>query len=288
VFDICDSLLAEPFYKRWLRPIFYCLQGKSCAFKGYGSTIIKMIELSDSIVCGSLEQKKDLLECNPNVHIVRDAFMHDFESSYDDEFIKDNNTVDLLWEGLANGNGKIFKTLSRILENTIQDFPKKRVVLHIVTDPTICKFSNYFCKETYLYMHDIFSNNNIEIQVHNWSAKILLQLSSIVDIALIPVPDDSVMKNKPENKLILYWFLKIPVICSNTEAYTRVMGDSDLLKFCPKEMDWGLLMKQLVLSNDERSCYLEKMSNYISKNYTEEIIMKSWNDVFKGSKLDGK
>ena len=109
-----------------------------------------------------------------------------------------------------------------------------------------------------------------------------------MDIALIPVPDDSVMKNKPENKLILYWFLKIPVICSKTEAYTRVMGDSGLLKFCPKEMDWGLLMKQLVLSNDERSFYLEKMSNYISKNYTEEIIMKSWKDVFKGSKLDGK
>jgi len=287
VFDICDSLLKEPLYKSWLRPILRSLQGNSCTFKSYRSTIIRMIELSDSIVCGSLEQKKDLLEHNPNVHIVRDAFMQDFESSYGDEFIKDNNTVDLLWEGLANGNGKIFKTLSGILENTIQDFPKKKVVLHIVTDPTICKFSNYFCKDTYVYMQDMF-NNNIEIQVHNWSAKILLQLSSIVDIALIPVPDDLVMKNKPENKLILYWFLKIPVICSKTEAYTRVMGDSDLLKFCPKEMDWGLLMKQLVFSNDERSCYLEKISNYIAMNYTEEIIMNAWKDVFKGSKLDGK
>ena len=89
-----------------------------------------------------------------------------------------------------------------MLENTIQDFPNKKIVLHIVTDPTICKFSNYFCRETYLYMRDMF-NNNIEIQVHNWSAKILLQLSSIVDIALIPIPNDSVMKSKPENKLIL-------------------------------------------------------------------------------------
>ena len=66
------------------------------------------------------------------------------------------------------------------------------------------------------------------------------------------------------------------------------MGDSDLLKYCPKEMNWGEVMKQLVLPNNERSLYLKKMSNYIGKNYTEEVIMKSWKGVFKGSKLNEK
>ena len=246
-----------------------------------------MIATSDSIVCGSLEQKKNLLQHNSNVHVVRDAFMQEFCFPYRHELIKDNNTVDLIWEGLANGNRKIFKTLSKILQNVTDDFPNKNVVLHIVTDQTICLFSNYFCKETYLYMRNIF-NKNIEIKVHKWSAKKLVQLSNIIDVALIPIPDDSVMKSKPENKLILYWFLKIPVICSKTESYSRVMSKSNLVKFCPKDMDWGLLMKQLIFSKDERNSYLKKMYNYIDKNYSEELIMKSWKGVFKGSKLDGR
>lgn len=286
VFDICDSLLTEPFYKSWMRPLLRYMQGYTLSYRSYKSTVIKMIEVSDSIVCGSLEQKKYLLKYNFNIHIVRDAFMQDFEVSNESIFLDNSDTIDLLWEGFSNGNEKIFKTLSKILENTSLDFPDKKIVLHIVTDPTICKFSNYFCKETYLYMKDIFKKNNIEVKVYKWSTKVLLKLSTIVNIALIPVPNDTVMMNKPENKLILFWYLKIPVICSNTPSYDRVMRNADLLKYCPTGTDWRLLMKQLILSSNERNNYIEKMFNYVSKSHTNEVIMKSWQGVFKGSKLD--
>ena len=36
-----------------------------------------------------------------------------------------------------------------------------------------------------------------------------------------------------------------------------------------------------------RDDYLDKMFIYLSNNYSHEVIMKSWNNVFKGSKLDG-
>ena len=286
VFDICDSLLTEPLYKSLMRPILRLVQGQTFAFRSYKSTVIKMIEMSDSVVCGSLEQKAYLQKYNSNVQVVRDAFMHDFDMSDETMGLVKNETIDLLWEGLANGNGVIFKELSKILENISVDFPDKKIVLHLVTDPVICKFSNCFCKKTDLYMNDVFNNMNIEIKVYDWSANILLQLSSIVDVALIPVPDDPVMINKPENKLILFWYLNIPVICSKTPSYKRVMRDAGLLDYCSSGFDWSLLMKRLVLSKTERNNYLEKMFNYISVNYTHEAIMQSWTSVFKGSKLD--
>jgi len=285
VFDICDSLLTEPMYKSCLRPVLRSLQGHTFALRPYKATIIKMVKNADSIVCGSFEQKESLLRFNSNVHVIRDVFINDFQFSKETKFIKKEKTVDLLWEGFANGNGKIFRMLSDILAGISKDFLEKEIVLHLVTDKKICKFSHYLCQETYIHLKEIFKNHDIKIMIYEWSGETLFKLSSIIDVALIPVPNDPVMLNKPENKLILFWYLKIPVICSSTPSYNRVMREADLLNYCIEGTSWRSQIKKLVLSNNTEDSYKKKIDYYISNSFSSKIVMKTWENVFKGSKL---
>ena len=287
VFDICDLFLAEKPYKGWLRSIFYCLTKSSCNLGSYHTAIKKMIELSDSIVCGSREQQCELLGYNSNTHVVRDAFFNEFFMDQLSVEEKLNDTViNILWEGFSHGNNKIFEYLYEVMRRLLRDNCRKKFVIHFVTDLDICRFSGRFlCQKTIDFLGDMFASIGCDIVVHEWSPDALSEVSNIVDFALIPIPDDDLMMKKPENKLILLWYLNVPVICTDTPSYNRVMSNAGLSYCCNTTSDWVASIKKLISSSREMNAYKVRASQYILKNYSRESVLRSWFNVFEGSIL---
>ena len=69
---------------------------------------------------------------------------------------------------------------------------------------------------------------------HEWDNETYSSILVSCDLAIIPINLNSKMASgKPENKLIHFWKMGMPVITSNTKSYKRVMDECglDLLYF---------------------------------------------------------
>ena len=63
VFDYCDDLLSDPFIKKLIRPLYESFKWKS--FKNltnFNNLVIKVLSISNIIICGSIEQKKKFIK----------------------------------------------------------------------------------------------------------------------------------------------------------------------------------------------------------------------------------
>jgi hypothetical protein len=278
IFDFCDDLLAAPFVQDHLRGAFYYLSGKNKNFKSsYKRAILEMISSSDVVVCGSAEQKSKLDRIHSNVVVVRDYFGADIHSKKVAYNLRSSNELHILWEGLSHGNIKIFRYL-RDIADSISGF---KIHLHIATDPVYCKVGGrLFCSSTFEVLRKIFKDSSARFHLYDWSSVTFSAIAASCDLAVIPIPHDSTMMGKPENKMLLLWQIGLPVIASNTESYSRVMAKAGLNYVAATPLQWREMILNLAKSKENRLAYMKNAEIYLSRFCAEEVIISSWCNVF--------
>jgi hypothetical protein len=283
IFDLSDSYLAASPLMDWLRPAYYYFSGRNHKWRGpLSRSIRQMIDESDVILCGSVEQKEVLAELHPKVLVMRDFFDADIRSVKRDYTLVKDGELHVLWEGFAHGSSKAsFKMLYEILRG----LKRTAVHLHVVTDPTCCAVGGrILCRPTYSMLKRIFGGSGVHIHVYDWNITTFSSIASACDLALIPIPNDPIMQAKPENKLLLLWSVGLPVITSATASYRRVLqavGSSSLA--CGTLNEWLGAIELVAASPTWRESHMAAARQYLARHCSKDVILGSWQGVFESA-----
>jgi len=155
-----------------------------------------------------------------------------------------------------------------------------KINLHFITDPNYCEISGkYFCKSTNNLIQEIFCDTRINCFVYPWNSLTFSSIATKCDIALLPIPNNAIMINKPENKLLFLLSHGIPTITSETPAYKRVLNQIGVKYYCNNLEDWKTKIEFLLNFEFNRLDYINKANDYIRINASKEAIYNTWNKI---------
>jgi glycosyltransferase involved in cell wall biosynthesis len=273
IFELQDFYLAEPFsFKSVFRGLAkYVTGGTSKLYLDYKSLLKEACRVADAVVCTSEEQKSAILTYNSNVHICLDYFEDEIQTIKSDYSFK-SEKLKLVWEGQAG-------TLSNLLviKDVLNDL-KEEVELHVITDLSYYKYANKYGKTD---STKILKNIKCDKYFYNWEKAHFNKQIIDCDLAIIPIDLGNGLQNgKPENKLILFWLMGMPVLASSTPAYQRIMEKSDTNLSMKTGQDWH---RQIVsykrLAEDDREQLGSKCYQFSKQNYSRECIGEMWDKV---------
>ncbi|MBT5400020.1 glycosyltransferase [bacterium] len=276
IYDLIDSYLSISRFnlKALLRGLAKYVAGRHIKLEfNYWNSIRKMCIRSDIVICSTKEQRDKILPYCSKVPIILD---------YHDEVVKNpkknyrlNDKVKLVWEGMPSN----LYQLKLIKKPLLKLSQKYNIELHIVTSHTYYKFlGKYGLTQTQKEVDKIF-NNTI---VHEWTKETISDVVRQCDIAIIPIDSNYFLtKFKPENKILFFWKMGVPVVASNIPSYARTMNNANLDFICKDEISWEKKIESLILS-----CSMRHSAAIAGKEYAEKIfstgqITKKWDDVFK-------
>jgi glycosyltransferase involved in cell wall biosynthesis len=281
VFDIVDSYLAVPGtdLRSALRGIakfaFRKTRGLHLDYKGL---IRDMCRRADVVVCATEEQRRDILQFCPNVHVVLD-FLTEIPAVERTRYAA-GEPFRLVWEGLPwnlAGFGAIRGALREV-------GARHRLALDLVT-----------ALERPLLFHDLGHRPTEpwarpflgvdDVTFHPWSLETLTRASAAADLAVIPLPlDEPFMRGKPENKLVGFWRQGLPVLASATPAYERALAAAGVPGACRNEGDWVRALEAMIASEDARREAGTRGRVHAERTYGEDALLARWDAVFGETK----
>jgi glycosyltransferase involved in cell wall biosynthesis len=277
VFEVIDSYLSvnKSDWKGQLRGLAKFVTRQSRYLQlDYRKAIQAMCQRADAVVCSTEEQKKDISEFCKNVHIILDV--HSSVASHVKTDYSAGDVFNFVWEGLPFNVSSSFNEIREVLEY-LQS--KYKIALHLVTDLEYGKYMNKYGKQrTAELAKKIFPNTYI----YEWNEQMCSTIITACDLALIPLPlDDTFLAGKPENKLLLLWRMGMPTVVSATPAYKRAMERSGLQMACRTQQDWQETLERYILDEAARREAGQNGKNFAESNYSEERILKLWDNLFE-------
>ena len=128
----------------------------------------------------------------------------------------------IVWEGVAD-NVYAFESLKGVFAQLDE---KYEIALHFVTDLSYLKYSGRFGKT---YTSQIIKGLSKRVYLYEWNDLMCSEIICSSDLAIIPIDlKNPLVKGKPENKLLLFWRMGMPVITSATPSYERAMKKAGL------------------------------------------------------------
>ena len=284
VFEMCDDLLESGPFIDFLRLLSLSIKSKRILpFRSHKELLKSLIAVSDIVVCGSPEQERNIKKIASETVVVRDYFKNEFYSIKEESALCRSGEVNIVWEGMSHGNHEIFIKIRSILK--LLDLGEIKIKLHIITDPKICRLGGkYFCQPTRDYLANVFKNLSVTVYTYDWNEVLLNSLLPQLDLAIIPIPHNSVMQMKPENKLLLFWGFGVPVVVSDTPAYKRVMEQAGLEFSAGNDRDFANKMEKLLLSEEERDNYSRCSREFTNNVYGDNFFSDNWHFLMERMK----
>lgn len=274
IFEVVDSYFLEGLnFFTAARGITKFLIGKeSRLYFDYRVAIKKMLHVADAIICSTPIQREFLLHCNNNVHVSLDFFEDDIthrKTNY-----STGKKLKLVWEGQTYTAHNLL-----YLKDVLKSVSDK-VELHIITDPVIKFPFKIFNKKT----ATMLSSLQCEYYLHDWNKATFSKIIADMDMAIIPLNSKkygTITMNKPENKLLLFWQIGIPVLTSESPAYKRVMDKAGLSFYCKTKEDWLKKIVDFINSSEEcKNDEMKKASKYLDMHHSKEKIIENWDKIF--------
>jgi hypothetical protein len=283
IFDLSDDVLSDNAGRDLIRGAFYALTRRNSRVDlSYKRAVLRMVEHSDVVLCGSDEQKSVLDRLHPHVVVMRDLFGNDLTTRKSSWALRCEGELHVLWEGLSHGNLEIFRMLRQVLDTVTS----LRVHAHVVTDPSYCHVSGrLWCEPTWAVLERAFRGSAVRVHHYSWTEQTFSAIAASCDIGVIPVPQNPVMQRKPENKLLLLWQVGLPTIATATPSYTRVMRAIGTDFVAAALSDWGRLIGQLAADEALRAGYMAAASRYLDLQCSAPVILQAWDRLFP---LDGE
>ena len=276
VYDLVDSYLAIPRadLKGRLRGLFKFLSRQSRYLQfDYWKAIGSMCERADAVVCSTEEQCSDILKFCPNVHIILDAQTAVTRKAKSD--YKAGRQFRLVWEGLPQTLGSL--ELIRPVLDRLNDIYS--VELNIVTDSEYYRYMGRYCKTSTLKeVRRVFPN----VHFHEWNEAECANIICSCDLAIIPLSlEDPFSAGKPENKLLLFWRMGMPVVTSASPAYVRTMQAAGMNLYANDASEWFNSLSSLITNEQMRRELGTKGKNYADREFSESSLLFKWDAVFE-------
>jgi glycosyltransferase involved in cell wall biosynthesis len=275
VYDLIDSYLAIPRtnLKGQLRGLFKFLSRQSRYLQlDHWEAIKGMCARADAVVCSTEEQRQDVLRFCSNVHIILDAHMEVARVTKTDYSAK--QPFRLVWEGLPQTLASL-RQLRPALEKLRA---RHEVEMHIVTDNEHYRYLGRYVKtRTLQEAQKILS----DVHFHEWKQADCADIICSCDLAVIPLAlDDPFAAGKPENKLLLFWRMGMPVVTSASPAYVRAMRAAGMDYTIKDATDWVKVIEQLLLDESARREAGLLGKAYTERELSETSLLARWDAVF--------
>ena len=275
VYDIVDSYLAVPRsdIKGLLRGLakFISRQNRYLQLDHW-KAIQSMCKRADAVICGTQEQKEDILPFCSNTHIILDAQSTIARSQKED--YSSGETFNLVWQGLPE-NIIFFNEIKDVLQSIKSNYD---IALHIITNLSYYQYLNKFKKR---YAHEVAQKIFHPVYLYDWNEELCSKIITSCDLALIPMSlEDPFFRGKPENKLLLFWLMAMPAIVSATPAYSRAMAQADLTMACRTQQDWYDTLETYIKDETARKEAGQKGQAFAEKQIGEKEILGRWDQLF--------
>jgi hypothetical protein len=277
ILDLQDSYLALPpkNIKAMLRGTAKFALGHTKRLHfDFRALLISACRRADAILCTTEEQRQTLLEYCRNVHVVLD-FQPEADGHVKSEYAR-GTTFHMVWDGLPE-NVVSFRAIAAPLRELQRRRP---LAVHLVTDLEYALASTHFgMRPTRRLVREVFGMDGVYL--YQWNPDMLAAISLASDLAVIPIPlEDTFFRGKPENKLIFFWRMGLPVITSATPAYDRAMAAAGLEMTCQTADDWTRLLERYMDDEAARRVAGEKGRSYASRVYATDTLLRQWDEVF--------
>lgn len=276
VYDLIDSYLAIPRtdIKGCFRGLakFLTRQSRYPQFDHW-KAIELMCRHSSAVICSTNEQKRDISRFCANVHVILDSHIgvtRSIKRNY-----APNRPFRLVWEGLPYTLGSI-KVIQRVLEKISA---RHSIELYLLTDLEYFSFlGQYGRTSTLKAARKLYPN----VKLIEWKEETAAEIICSCDLAIIPIDlSDPFASGKPDNKLVLFWRMGMPVLTSATPAYDRAMASAGLSMTCATAKEWEEALEIYVTNEDKRSIAGECGLKCVDNHYTEVELLRKWDAVFQ-------
>ena len=275
VYDLVDSYLAIPRtdLKGRLRGLFKFLSRQSRYLQfDHWKAIGRMCVRADAVVCSTEEQRQDILKFCPNVHVILDAHMGVARTVKTD--YSAGRPFRLVWEGLPQTLGSL--ELIRPVLNRLRG--RRPIEMHIVTDREYFRYMGQYGKTSTL---ETVQRILPDVRFHEWKEADCADIICSCDLAIIPLSlADPFLAGKPENKLLLFWRMAMPVVTSASPAYVRAMQAVGMDLTAKDEADWLATLERLLGDEVARRKAGTLGKAYTDREFSEASLLARWDTVF--------
>lgn len=275
-FDFIDSYLAVPRsnFKQLLKGIYHYITGRNRYLHfNYWKLLSDICKKADGVICSTIEQKKTIEKYSTNVHVILDM-QEDVVKVTKNNYVS-GPEIKIVWEGLPSNLPQLM-TLKRVLTTLQKKFPIKLVV---ITDNVIPSYFKWLKgKSTLRFLNKITKSCNLI----SWSSVTLSADITSCDLAVIPLD----LKNpfsygKPENKLLLFWRMGMPVVVSGSPAYLRALQAINHHELgCSSEAEWIEQISRLIINSKEREKIGTLGKDFCNSEHSTEKIVAKWDGLF--------
>lgn len=273
IFEMVDSLIYQSdTFNKFFKGIGRFVTGKEtlpCA--DHKNLLIKWLQTADVVMCSSPKLKSEVEKWNRNVILSLDYLENEYKFLKDDYSI--SGKMKLVWEGQGVvlphflHFKDVFKHVSSFCE------------LHIVTSEKYPKYGKFVNKN----VETILNQLPIETTFHKWDIYKNRNIFSNSDCAVIPLNKNDVYAwHKPANKLLSFWFSGLPVLTSDTPAYTELIRKTNNNTLCSSNDEW--IEKIYSIANmkaEERESLAKSNFNFAQSLFSDEKHDLTWLNIFE-------
>lgn len=276
VLDMVDSYLAVP--RRDPRAAFrgllkFALGHTRRLHLDYRQLIEATCRRADAVICTTEEQRQSILAFCPEVHVILD-FQSEAAREVKTDYAR-GDVFQLVWEGL----GQNVATFREIAGPFRALTARHRIALHLITDLRYPRASTHFwMRPTRDLVCEILGIEHVTL--HAWDVERMSALCTACDLAVIPIPlGVPFLRGKPENKLVLFWRMGLPVVTSATPAYERAMQRAGLAMTCRTPAEWVSTLERLMEDEPARRAAGQTGLAQARETYSEASLVSKWDTV---------
>ena len=253
VFELVDSYLTEtdPIRRLSKGIARYGLGIDSRLCPDFLATLIRAFETADAVICSTPEQQSEIARYNRNVFVSFDWFDNELGAPKTD--FRRGKKLRIGWEGQA-----VTAPNLQVIRETLNAL-KDQIELHVVTDPLLHRHFGRFRAYPTIRAFDDFE---CDVVLHPWVGQSFSQHITDADLAVIAIDKSNPLAlGKPDNKLVMLWKLGMPVLATDSPAYSRAMGAAGIDMLCADAGEWrrqlerGLAMRPSQLEAIGRQCH---------------------------------
>lgn len=276
VFDFIDSYLAAPRTPRNLaRGLVKFVARQSRRLQlDHWNALRRMCQRSAAVVCSTLEQAASIRPSCANTHVIldiQDADVADRKRDY-----TRSAPFRLVWEGLPENVHTLGVARDALREVDAND----PLQLHLVTDARFPRWAGRFGHADTLAAARRAAGIR-DIVLHPWSPASLAAAACAADLAIIPLPRQNPFYwGKPENKLLLFWRMSVPVLVTDSPANARAMAGAELTGTCP-DAGWADRLRQMMADESLRRRSGESGHAFATSHHGATATLAAWDAMFE-------
>ena len=228
----------------------------------------------DGILCSTPEQASKLARFNPRVQATLDFDGGDLSMVKADW--QAHRPFRLVWEGV--GDSLLgFPPLAPVLRELGQEFPLE---LHLLTDLRFRRMNHLFPTESRRLLRRLLPGT--PSYLYEWNKSMLSTIACHCDLAILPVDmSNPMVRDKAENRLMLFWRLGLPCATSATPAFQRVFRECGLRDGFQSAEDWRRGLARLMASQEERCRNVDAGRAYLAERVSEPQLLANWNHLIE-------